>query len=211
MFKNLQKNCNLFLNQGQQIVDVDVHAHVLPFLDNGPSSIEESLDMCDMLANLGFRQCIVTPHIMSTYYENTEKNILDVSLELQARIEEANIPIKLRAAAEYYIDDSFIKKLKSFTPLLTLDDNEYHILIETAFLNEFNFLQYAIERLLVFGYAPVMAHPEKFNYLFEEDKKINILRKMGLKFQVDLDVFLESTIKTKKDNLKIRIGLIPSG
>ena len=79
-------------------------------------------------------------------------------------------------------------------------------MIETAFLNEFNFLQYAIERLLVFGYAPVMAHPEKFNYLFEEDKKINILRKMGLKFQVDLDAFLESTIKTKKDNLKYLIN-----
>lgn len=51
-----------------------------------------------------------------------------------------------------------------------------------------------------------MAHPEKFNYLFEEDKKINILRKMGLKFQVDLDAFLESTIKTKKDNLKYLIN-----
>lgn len=185
-----------------QITDVDVHAHVLPFLDNGPDSFEEALLLCDKLVNLGFKQCIVTPHIMHQFYENTEENIIKITYELTERLYETNIPLKLRPAAEYYVDQDFLVKLKTNKPLLTLDDKYNHVLIEPAFLNEFDFLLFTIERLKTYGYIPVMAHPEKFNYLFEDDKKIRLLKRMGLKLQVNMSSFLTNACKSTKLNLK---------
>ena len=59
-------------------------------------------------------------------------------------------------------------------------------------MNEFDFLKHAIKRLQVYGYQPVIAHPEKFNYLYEEDKKILVLKEMGIKLQVNMSSFLNS-------------------
>jgi protein-tyrosine phosphatase len=79
------------------------------------------------------------------------------------------------------------------------------VLIETAFMSEFEFLKHSIKRLQVYGYQPVMAHPEKFNYLFDEDKKILILKKMGLKLQANMSSFLNLNIKSTKENLQYLI------
>jgi tyrosine-protein phosphatase YwqE len=201
MTLTLSENYNPVYTQ-EQITDVDIHAHVLPFLDNGPDSFEEALLLCDKLVNLHFKQCIVTPRIMHHFYENTEETIIKITQELTNRLYEANIPLKLRPAAEYYVDQDFLAKLKTNKPLLTLDDKYNHLLIETAFLNEFDFLLFTIERLKTYGYIPVMAHPEKFNYLFEEDKKIRLLKRMGLKLQVNMGSFLINVCKSTKSNLK---------
>lgn len=205
MPQSLRENCKIFIDGNQQIVDIDMHAHILPFHDNGPNTFEEAIEMCEMLVRLGFKQCIATPHIMHEYYENSEEKIRETTQILVNKLHEANINLQIRPAAEYFVDQEFLAKLKSNKPLLTLDDNDYHVLIETAFMNEFDFLKHAIKRLQIYGYQPVIAHPEKFNYLYEEDKKILVLKEMGIKLQVNMSSFLNSNIKSTKENLQYLI------
>lgn len=182
-----------------------MHAHILPFHDNGPNSFEEAIEMCKMLVRLGFKQCIATPHIMHEFYENSEEKIIETTQILINKLHEANINLKIRPAAEYFVDEEFMVKLKSNKPLLTLDDDGYHVLIETAYINKFEFLKHSIKRLQVYGYQPVIAHPEKFNFLYEEDKKIIELKEMGLKIQANMSSFLNSNIKSIKENLQYLI------
>ena len=132
MPQSLRENCKIFLDGNQQIVDVDMHAHILPFHDNGPNTFEEAIEMCEMLVRLGFKQCIATPHIMHEYYENSEEKIRETTQILVNKLHEANINLQIRPAAEYFVDQEFLAKLKSNKPLLTLDDNDYHVLIETT-------------------------------------------------------------------------------
>jgi protein-tyrosine phosphatase len=204
MLQSLRENCKIFLQGNQQIVDVDMHAHILPFHDNGPTTFEESIEMCEMLVQLGFRKCIATPHVMHEFYDNSEEKIKETTQILVKKLHKANINLEIRPAAEYFVDHKFLAKLRSNKPLLTLD-NDYHVLIETTFMNEFDFLKHAIERLQTYGYQPVLAHPEKFNYLFEEDKKILILKEMGIKLQANMSSFLSSNIKSTKENLQYLI------
>lgn len=201
MTKTLLENPNLYCVSNRLGVDLDMHTHVLPFHDNGPDTFDEAIEMCDMLVKLGFRYCIATPHIMNEYYENSQEKIVETTKRLSEKLAARNINLQLRPAAEYYIDSDFVLKLKSNKRLLTLDDENYYLLIETAFLNEFDFLIHSIKRLQIFGYQPIISHPEKFNYLFEEDKKILQLKNMGIKFQVNMSSYLNSNIRSTKENL----------
>jgi protein-tyrosine phosphatase len=201
MTKVLVENFSMFNYENRLTVDVDMHTHILPFHDNGPNIFEEAIEMCDMLVKLGFRYCIATPHIMKEYYENSEEKIIETTRVLSEKLAEESIDLRLRPAAEYYIDQDFLLKLKSNKRLLTLDDKDYHVLIETAFVNEFDFLVHTIRRLQTYGYQPVMAHPEKFSYLYETDKKILKLKEMNVKFQVNMSSYLSSNIRSTRENL----------
>ena len=205
MLSTLKKNYRISFDGKMQSIDLDMHAHILPNLDNGPVSIEESLEISEVLVSLGIKQCIVTPHIMTEFYETSEQTIIEESNFLQNLLLEKKIPLKIRPAAEYYVDDNFIQKLKSYAPLLTLDDTNHHILIESSLLNDFDLLKYTIERLIVYGYTPVLAHTEKYSYLFDVDEKIIQLKKLGVQFQVDLSSYLATTQKSHKENLSFLI------
>lgn len=198
---NYRESHNSQLYQNFLGVEIDMHAHIIPFLDNGPDTHDEAIEMCILLVKLGFNQCIATPHIMKEYYDNSEEKIIESTIALSQKLEELKIGLRLRPAGEYFLDEGFLDKLKRNKPLLTLDDKNDHVLIEIGFLNEYEFLVHCIKRMMTFGYKPVLAHPEKYNFLFETDKKIEILKRMGLKCQINMSSFLNSNIKSTKENL----------
>jgi protein-tyrosine phosphatase len=169
---------------------VDVHSHLLPALDEGAKSLEESLELIAELRDLGFQKLILTPHIMSGFYPNFPQKIKERLLILREYLEEKNIDIKVEAAAEYYLDAFFMKELLSKNELLTFDsEGKKYLLFETQHLHQPKQLFEAVKRIFRRGYTPVLAHPERYNYLQRDRLLVHQLYETGLLFQVNINSF----------------------
>lgn len=181
-----------FLKRGPEVVEdldlswlgSDMHSHLIPGIDDGSKSMEESLNLLRSLESFGLKKVITTPHIMSEYYRNTPE-IIQMGLEdVQKAAREAQINLLIEAAAEYYMDEIFLEKVKSGEKLLTFGDN--YILVETGFINKPQMLLDIIFNLEMAGYRPVFAHPERYQYLIADKKLQEELIERKLIFQVNL-------------------------
>lgn len=168
----------------------DIHSHLLPGIDDGSASLDESLLMIRELAALGYRKLITTPHIMSDAYRNTPDGVRDGLSKLRAAVKEAGIEIELEAAAEYYLDEIFAQTLAT-RELLTFGGDQKYLLFETSYVASPMVLNDVIFELLTKGYKPVLAHPERYQYLWNEDavEEVRTLKSRGLLIQVNLTSF----------------------
>jgi len=163
---------------------VDLHSHLLPGLDDGVRTMDESMEIIEKFHAAGYRKLITTPHIMSDYFDNNRKIIYDRLEEVRSEIKKHRIQIDLHAAAEYYLDEAFIEKLNKNEPLLTFGDN--YVLFETAFMNEPIFLKDAVFKMNTSGYKPVFAHPERYLYLARKPSLVQELLNMNVLFQLNI-------------------------
>ncbi|HSF55895.1 MAG TPA: CpsB/CapC family capsule biosynthesis tyrosine phosphatase [Algoriphagus sp.] len=176
---------------------VDMHSHLIPGIDDGSKSMEESLDLVKRLADFGLKKIITTPHIMSEYYRNTPE-IIGMGLEdLRKAVKNEGISIQIEAAAEYYMDEIFLEKVKSGEKMLTF--GEEYILVETGFINKPQMLLDTIFQLEMAGYKPILAHPERYQYLIGDKKLQEELIDRKLLFQVNLLSFTGFYSKQVKD------------
>ena len=86
-------------------------AEKIPGLDDGAATEEDSVNLMNGLANLGFRKVITTPHVMSDYYRNTTETILAGRDRLRELAAQHGIPLEIDAAAEYYLDEGFTEPI----------------------------------------------------------------------------------------------------
>jgi len=160
----------------------DVHLHLLPGIDDGPKSIDESIKMIQQLQAIGYKRLIATPHVYWEYYPNTRKIILEKLLMLQAALEQANISMTIDAAAEYFLDDHF-ESLLAANELMTLDRTDC-VLIECSMLEKNLKVREYLFQMQIQGYQPILAHPER--YLYYQKSDYQSLLEKGCKFQVNL-------------------------
>ena len=178
---------NFFNRKNKQIklpFLVDLHSHLIPGLDDGVKSAEESIYIINTFANLGYRKVITTPHVKADQYPNVAGDILAGASAINKLIEKEKLPIVLEAAAEYFLDESLLNSIQNNAPLLTF--GEKYLLFETSFLNKPAFLEDAIFQMNINGYKPVFAHPERYIYLQSDPKLITLLKDMNVSFQVNL-------------------------
>jgi protein-tyrosine phosphatase len=165
-------------------LDVDMHSHLIPGIDDGSKSMEESLELIKRLSSYGLRKIITTPHIMSEYYKNTPE-IISMGLEdLRKAVIAEGISIEIEAAAEYYMDDILLEKIKDGERLLTFGEN--YILVETGFINKPQMLLETMFQLEMSGYKPILAHPERYQYLLADKGLLGDLVDRKILFQVNL-------------------------
>lgn len=150
----------------QQLISTDLHAHLIPNIDDGPKTIEESLILVKGLVALGYKKLIATPHVYAQYYPNTSEMIQAAFFKLQGAVEKAKIPVELNCAAEYYMDDAFEVLLKN-KQILKLDNNR--VLVETSLLANDPKLFHYLFNIQMAGLQPVLAHPERYTYLKVQD------------------------------------------
>jgi protein-tyrosine phosphatase len=166
-------------------IGVDMHSHILPGLDDGSEDLETSLELVQIMKDLGYRKLIMTPHIMSDFYKNTPDRIRGALKLLQDAVKEAGIDIELACAAEHYLDEGFLEKLDKNQELLCISDK--YLLFETSFLNEPLNLREAIFKMQAQGYKPVMAHPERYTYFYGKFEELVTLREQGVLLQINLN------------------------
>jgi protein-tyrosine phosphatase len=162
---------------------VDIHSHVLPGIDDGAKNLKDSQFLLESMLNLGFKKCITSPHTMANVYNNTIETINNAKETVENELADLAKKLDLKAASEYFIDENFIENFKS-NPLLTIKDN--YVLVEMSFLNPPIQLHDYLFELQLAGYQPILAHPERYSFYHNNFKELEKLKKMGLKFQLNL-------------------------
>lgn len=157
----------------------DVHSHILYGVDDGVQQLEESLQILEELEKLGFKKLWCTPHIMEDI-PNETKFLQERFLQLK---EAYKGEIQLHLAAEYMIDNLFNKRLSN-KDLLPHGELKNHLLVETSYFNPPLNLEKTLQEIYSIGYYPLLAHPERYVYM-EENDYIK-LKSNGIKFQLNL-------------------------
>ncbi len=165
-------------------IGTDMHSHLIPGIDDGAKTLEDSIELIRFLHAKGYSKIITTPHIMSDYFRNTPEIILSGLEEVRAAVKENNIPVTIDAAAEYYIDDGFIRKLEE-EKLLTLGDN--YLLMEVSYINPPENIKEVFFRAQILGYKPILAHPERYPFWYRNLDEYKHFYDMGVVLQLNLN------------------------
>ncbi len=142
------------------------------------------MELLRCMHEFGYKKVITTPHIMSDHYRNTPEIILKGLSEVREAILKENIDIKIDAAAEYYLDSEFNAAIEQ-KKLLTFGQN--YVLFELSFFSPPDILFETIFRLQSNGYSPVLAHPERYPYWYNNMEKFNEIRSKGVALQLNIN------------------------
>lgn len=165
-------------------LQVDIHSHLLPGLDDGVQSLEQSLEIISQFQSLGYRKLITSPHVMSDLYRNTTEGILEKLAQLREHMQQQGLTMDVDAVAEYYLDETLVRQVELNQSLLTFGKN--YLLFETNFLTEPLMLKEFIFLAITRGYRPVLAHPERYLYIQNDFMKAQDLIDRGVLFQVNI-------------------------
>lgn len=162
---------------------VDIHSHLVPGIDDGIKDTNQALTCLTQLAEWGIHKIITTPHISRDWYPNSITTIQQGRSALQALVDEHHLPLRIDVAAEYLIDDFFFDLLQAEN-LLAFGPKRY-LLIETGWAWAPNQIDDILFRIHTHGYAPVLAHPERYKYYHNNKKGLLRLREAGCLFQLN--------------------------
>lgn len=157
----------------------DWHCHLLPGVDDGVRTTEESLQILSLYEQLGVKEVWLTPHIMEDMPNTT--SALKAHFEELKTVYQGNIALHL--ASENMLDNLFEERLAK-NDLLPLGKDGKHLLVETSYFNPPMGLSNILQRIKAKGYYPVLAHPERYVYMDEPDYRQ--LKDMGVRFQFNL-------------------------
>ena len=160
----------------------DFHSHLIPDIDDGCKTMDESIELIKQFADMGYSKLITTPHIQDEFFRNTPGIILNGLEELKKAVAKAGIKIQIEAAAEYLIDDGFERKIKA-GGLLTF--GQKHILVEMSYFMEHPNLKSILFQLQIEGYKVIMAHPERYSYWDNKWGNFDELKDRGILFQLN--------------------------
>lgn len=155
----------------------DIHCHLLPGVDDGSHTEEESFLLLERLEKVDIRRIVFTPHVMADLPANhasfLRERFLDFKQLYRGKVE-------LALGAEYMLDEKFRGHLTG--GLLCYADR--HVLVETSYLSAPLDFQSLLYEIMMKGYMPVLAHPERYSYMSEKDHAA--LKDKGYKFQLNL-------------------------
>ncbi len=156
----------------------DWHSHVLPGVDDGIKTLDESIEVLKHFDEKGVDTLWLTPHIMEDYPNSTDK--LRACFDELQNAWKGNL--KLRLASENMLDSLFEERLAS-RDLLPIGENADHLLIETSYFSAPMGFDSIIDSIMSAGYFPLLAHPERYKYMNEDD--YHRLREKGVKMQLN--------------------------
>ncbi len=144
---------------------IDSHCHILPKLDDGPATWEEALDIARIASNDGIKAIIATPHYKLGVYQNNAQIIILAVNQLNKRLKEERIPVKVLPGMEIHFYPELINDLQN-GELLTLNNSPYLLLEFPNDIHLSSYIEQYLFQLQLNGYIPVIAHIERcFGFL----------------------------------------------
>ena len=167
---------------------IDFHTHILPNIDDGSRSIEETFNLIKEAKNVGFEAIISTSHYIEEYYETNaperEVWINAIYENLQAK----NIDINLYLGNEIYLSENIIKLLEE-GKASTINDTSY-VLFEMPLNAEPMNLYDVIYEMMQYKLVPILAHPERYSFVQKEPELIYDLIEKGVLMQANFGSIL---------------------
>lgn len=177
---------------------IDIHSHILPGLDDGPRDLPSSLAMLRLAAENGIGTIICTPHYKEGKTENPPEQIDERIHELDIRIANEGLNIKLYSGTElFFTETALIALEKGQAKTLAASD---FVLVEFIPWVTWEALQEGLFSLKSSGYQPILAHAERYECLIkgrEERGRVHILRDYDILLQINAEAVMEKGKFTK--------------
>ena len=162
---------------------IDIHSHILPNIDDGSRSIEETFQLIEEAQEVGFEAIISTSHYMEGYYET---NVAEREVWINAiyqKLQERNLDIKLYLGNEVYFSNNIISLLENGNAT-TINDTSY-LLFEMPLNAEPLNLYDVIYEMLQYKLVPILAHPERYSFIQNEPELVYDLIQKGVLMQAN--------------------------
>lgn len=163
---------------------LDMHAHILPGLDDGAPDLDTALAMARIAVEDGITTMVATPHFMEGSMENYRELILQKVSEFQLALDEQGIPLNVLPGAEVYLSPETPERLKK-GELMTINDKGKHLLVEFPMQCVPAFAEEILFKLKVLGITPVIAHPERNLQLMNFPERVLDLATKGCLLQIN--------------------------
>ena len=165
----------------------DIHCHILPGIDDGSGSIVDSVEMAMLAAGSGVKGIIATPHCnIPGMYENFWSSEFDSGIEkLNCELQKRKIPLTVYPGQEVFARGDILARLKK-GELITLNNSDY-VLVEFDFGTPEHTAYQTVQQLVAEGYKPIVAHPERYGFSYENPDSIDKLRISGALIQLNGD------------------------
>ena len=160
---------------------IDFHSHVLPNVNDGSKSVEETFKLLEEAKEAGFDGVISTSHYMEEYYE---VNVAERKVWINALSEnlyKKNIDLKLYLGNEIYISKNIIDFLE--TGKATSINNSNYVLFEFPLNSKPMDMYDIIYDMLEYKLVPVLAHPERYSFVQKEPNLVYDLIQKGVLMQ----------------------------
>ena len=186
---------------------IDMHCHIVPFTDDGAVDNDASIEMGKLAMELGYTDIICTSHYIIHDIENDYSEYRDNVEKLNKLFEENGITVKLHPGNEIFFTNDIVNLVKD-KKVSSLNDTKY-VLVEFPLFNntlpmnaydEFNALQDA-------GYTPILAHPERYDFVSKGVECLIPLVESGVLLQSNIGSINGKYGKNAQKNVKKMLKL----
>lgn len=169
---------------------IDIHAHILPGLDDGAEDLYDTLEMASMAVESGVKAMIATPHcnipgIFKNYFGEA---YLEAFHAADRAIMKERIPLQLYPGMEVFGTYDLPQLLRN-EKIMTLNESHY-LLIEFSFDEDPDFVSDLLQRVCEIGVKPIIAHAERYEFVHDDTRIVYEWRKKGYAVQANKGSFL---------------------
>ncbi len=163
---------------------IDIHSHILPFLDDGADDWETALAMARIASEEGIHTMVATSHYIEGAVEPTKEEIQEKIAEFSNLLLQAGVELTVLPGHEIYLTP-FVPQLLEKGRLFTLNDRYPYALIEFPMQEIPIYCESVIFELQCMGISPVLAHPERNRKIVENPNLLYPLLEKGLLTQMN--------------------------
>lgn len=166
-----------------------MHCHVLPGVDDGPATMEESIAILREASRQGIGTMIVTPHFHPGRYMVPAPKVRETIDRVRQELDRQGIDLELIPGQECYYYSGLVRELDEGN-VLTMAGTEY-VLVEFDPSVLYTVIQHALRELFNSGYRPIIAHYERYRCLNGREDRLEELRSHGAMLQMNFDRLLD--------------------
>lgn len=168
---------------------IDIHSHLLPNIDDGSKSLDDSLDLARAAVADGITDALMTPHHMNGRYINHANDVIELTSKFQESLRAAKIPLNVFPSQEVRINGNLLTAIEQHDVLST-DPSGRYILIEFPSDDVPSYTMDMLFKLQQLGKIPVIVHPERNTKFMKKPELLYQIISKGAYAQVTANSYM---------------------
>lgn len=139
---------------------IDIHCHILPGIDDGAETTQESLDMCQIAVDDGIKVIVATPHFTPGRFEPASTTVFSLIDALQKQVDEARLDLKILSGADLAVSPEYLAYIESHEHI-TINKSSKYVLAELPHAGAPIGWEDFLFKVIDAGITPILTHPER--------------------------------------------------